>query len=90
MAWTDAVLYTGPNVECHDLTAGAAGDTTVTVPHSLGNLPIVVTFTPLNAAAASAGFWASAFTTTSIDISKPNGAPGAQIRIHLSTLRHPH
>ncbi len=90
MAWDDVLDYAGPNMECHTLEAVLAADVLYDLAHSLGKQPIVVTFTSLNQVAATAGFWVSAESTTEIRIQKPNGAPGAQIRVHIWTLRHPH
>ena len=40
MAWSQNTLYQGPNWVVIEVTAGAAGDTELTLTHNLGEVPI--------------------------------------------------
>ncbi len=91
MAWTDTVTYAGPRWEIHEVTASAAGDTVLVVPHSLGLVPIVCLFCLRNDAAAAASVHVENASDASVEVHKAAGlGAGMIIDLHLSTLRHPH
>jgi hypothetical protein len=91
MAWTDTLTYAGPNWEIHEVSASAAGDTVLVVPHSLHRVPLVCFFSLRNDAAAAASVHLENLTDVSVEVHKAPGlGAGMEIDLHLSTLRHPH
>lgn len=90
MAWDAHTHYKGPNWEVYGLTSTLGADTFYELAHSLGQVPLVVIFTPTDSGAAGAGYWIDGETDAKVDVNKSPSGGASHIHVHLSTLRHPH
>jgi hypothetical protein len=91
VSWTVTPTYVGPNWEIYRAVTDNPADTSVVVPHTLDEAPIVYLLTPHNLTAVEAQFWIDTVTPASVTLNKSAGLGlNADVCLHLSTLRHPH
>lgn len=90
MAVTVTPVLAGATLNVSDVEATQDADDTAIVPHGLGVVPVVVTFTPLLRDLAAASQWAAtSIDATNITLNKSiaggSGGAGAQIRVIAAT-----
>lgn len=92
MAVNLTTVLAGSTTNITDVEATADADTTATIPHGLGAVPLVVILTPLLAVAETLSDWAATtINATNVVCTKQtdvgSGAAGAQLRV-ISMLPH--
>lgn len=89
VSFTMVPALTGQNIEVFDIIADADGDTVVNVSHTLGEIPQVVTLTPVIAAARLSEWIVTDKDSSNVELTKTTaaGSGSASVQLQVAVSR---